>query len=441
MRTRFAATCVLALAATTALAACGSDDDGGNTGGDENVTLTVWDRSILRPEFGQDILAPAFEEAHPGVTVEYIEQPSDIAQADQAFRSASLAEEGPDVVSLYAGGMVSSFADFLEPLDDQLTDDDIDALDGWDTVRQDFDADGALLGVPFGAGTYFEVFCNTDVLTAAGVDASTPPATWPDFLDFLGSIRDGGQVPVMMGNQEGYTGAWVMAALVGGQIGTDGFFEMYAGDRPIDSDEFVDAYTAYQELFTTDGLTNPDAGSLTNGDGETKFFNGEGACFISGDWQDGPLDENIGADKIVTFPIPVLDSSSNVGAKAGGTAAALAVTNYSDNKDLAIEFVKFATSQEMLDAYVEALQIEPSNHRDANVDLIQNPLLRTQTEATVAASEQGPEFLIFPFDSIMPQQVNDLFYRMNAAVAGGQTSPEDAAAQLQAEYENWQLSQ
>ena len=35
----------------------------------------------------------------------------------------------------------------------------------------------------------------------------------------------------------------------------------------------------------------------------------------------------------------------------------------------------------------------------------------------------------------MPQSVIDLFYRLNATVFTGQTTPEDAVAQLQAAYE------
>ena len=253
-------------------------------------------------------------------------------------------------------------------------------------------------------------------------------------------VKDGGQLPVMMGNQEGYAGAWIMGALVGGQIGTAGFFSMLAGDTPINDPVMVTAYQKYAELFSRK-LTNEDAGALTNGDGENKFFAGEGACFISGDWQDQNLIDNLGEGNVVTFPIPVLEGSTRLGARTGGTASAIAVTKYSDAKEEAIKFVKWLTSKETLDSYVETNQIEPSNHVDADTSVIKNPLLRQQADQTAAASAQGEDFLIFPFDSIMPQEVNDLFYRLNAAVFTGQEEPQSAADQLQQAYEDCKESQ
>ena len=73
--------------------------------------------------------------------------------------------------------------------------------------------------------------------------------------------------------------------------------------------------------------------------------------------------------------------------------------------------------------------------------MIKNPLLRQQADQTAAASAQGEDFLIFPFDSIMPQEVNDLFYRLNAAVFTGQEEPQSAADQLQQAYEDYKESQ
>jgi raffinose/stachyose/melibiose transport system substrate-binding protein len=103
--------------------------------------------------------------------------------------------------------------------------------------------------------------------------------------------------------------------------------------------------------------------------------------------------------------------------------------------------VKFLVSKESLDSYVERNQIEPSNHVDADSSVIQNPLLRAQADQTAAAQAQGEDFLIFPFDSIMPQEVNDLFYRMNAAVFTGQEEPQSAVDKLQQAYEDWKEQQ
>jgi raffinose/stachyose/melibiose transport system substrate-binding protein len=43
---------------------------------------------------------------------------------------------------------------------------------------------------------------------------------------------------------------------------------------------------------------------------------------------------------------------------------------------------------------------------------------------------------IYPFDNIMPQVINDLFYRTNASIFTGRVSPEDGANELQGEYQD-----
>jgi ABC-type glycerol-3-phosphate transport system substrate-binding protein len=440
------------------LSACGGDDEGdagsGGTsaasGGSEAwtfeeptepITLTVWDRSILslNDEWSDQLLAD-WEAAHPNVKVKFVKQPADIAQADQAFRAASIAKNGPDVTTLYTGGMVNSFRDFLEPQDSYWSDDEIADLAGWDTVRADFDAEGDLLAAPYGAGLYFEVFCNQKNLKKAGVTIDTPPETWEAFLDLMQQVKDGGETPVVTGNQEGYMGAWVLGALVGGQIGTEGFFAMRGGDTPVDDPAMLTGLQKFAELYSN-GLTNEDAGTLTDADGTNKFMNGEGACFISGDWQDGDLVKNLGEENVITFPIPVLEGSELTGARTGGPASALAVTNYSQNKDAAMAFVKFVLDAKQLDKAVAFNQAEPSNHADADQSVIENPLLRQQAEFTTAATAKGEEYLIFPFDSIMPQEVNDVFYRMNAAVFTGQETPENAVKEIKAAYDEWAESQ
>lgn len=54
------------------------------------------------------------------------------------------------------------------------------------------------------------------------------------------------QTPIWETNLEGYTGAWVIASLVGGQLGPNAFYDMYTGKTRIDSAAMVKAYQGYQ---------------------------------------------------------------------------------------------------------------------------------------------------------------------------------------------------
>ncbi len=93
------------------------------------------------------------------------------------------------------------------------------------------------------------------------------------------------------------------------------------------------------------------------------------------------------------------------------------------------QFIKFMLRPDVLDLYVALNQTEPSNHLKADPKVIQNPLLKTQAEQILKGHT------IYPFDNIMPGEINSMFYRLNAAVFIGQLTPQDAADQLQAAYE------
>ncbi|MFN8528860.1 MAG: extracellular solute-binding protein [Anaerolineae bacterium] len=370
-----------------------------------------------------------FQAENPNIVIDRIHQAPDLGTFDQILRAASIAGNGPDVFNEFAGGNLISFAPFIEPLDSYFTADEMSQIVGWDAVRNDFRPDGELLGVPYGAGSYFAIYYNRAKMIEGGVDMEnfTPPATWEDLIALAQSIKDNGVMPFAIGEQEGYTGAWVMATLVGGLLGPDAFFQMRSRDLPINSPEFVTAYEAYRQLYDL-GLTNTDAGSTPSGDGQLRFTQGESAMWIQGGWANKDINNIFGEDAGL-FQIPTLAASPYPGLLAGGPNIALAVMNYSQHKPEAVQFIKFLLRPEVLDLYVALNQTEPSNSLQADPSVIQNPLLQTQAEQILQGNT------VYPFDNIMPGEINAMFYRLNAAVFIGQLSSQDAADQLQQAYE------
>lgn len=403
---------------------------------DAPVELVFWDSlfgesdDIPKSEWFITQAIDRFQQANPNITINRVQQATDIATYDQVLTAANIAKNGPDVLTHFAGGGINSYAKFLEPLDSYFTEEEMSQLIGWDSVREDFKPDGAIIAIPYGAGSYFEVMINKPLLEQAGIDLETftPPETWDAFLDLAQQIKDAGVTPVVIGEQEGYTGAWVMATLVGGQIGTQGFFDMRSGTLPLNDPSMVTGYENYRQLYER-GLVNDGAGSLKNEEGQELFLRGEGAMYIQGGWFNKDAYAGLG-DDIDNFPIPTLADAPHAGAIAGGPNVSVGITNYSQHKDAAVTFLKFLLQPEILDLYVQVGQVEPSNHKDANPDVIENPLLRNQAEWI-----QNRE-TIYPFDNIMPQVINDLFYRMNATVFTGRTTPQEAADELQSEYQD-----
>lgn len=401
----------------------------------DQVHIVFWDNLFSVDETGpredQFIYRAIdmFQAENPNIVIDRIHQAPDLGTFDQILRAASIAGNGPDVFNEFAGGNLISFAPFIEPLDSYFTADEMSQIVGWDAVRNDFRPDGELLGVPYGAGSYFAIYYNRAKMIEGGVDMEnfTPPATWEDLIALAQSIKDHGVMPFAIGEQEGYTGAWVMATLVGGLLGPDAFFQMRSRDLPINSPEFVMAYEAYRQLYDL-GLTNTDAGSTPSGDGQLRFTQGESAMWIQGGWANKDINNIFGEDAGL-FQIPTLAASPYPGLLAGGPNIALAVMNYSQHKPEAVQFIKFLLRPDVLDLYVALNQTEPSNSLQADPSVIQNPLLQAQAEQILQGNT------VYPFDNIMPGEINAMFYRLNAAVFIGQLSSQDAADQLQQAYE------
>ncbi|MFN8375585.1 MAG: extracellular solute-binding protein [Anaerolineae bacterium] len=401
----------------------------------EPVHVVFWDNLFAVDETGpredQFIYRAIdmFQEEFPNIVIDRVHQAPDLGTFDQLLRAASIAGNGPDVFNQFAGGSLISFAPFIEPLDSYFSEEEMAQLVGWESVRNDFRTDGELLGVPYGAGSYFAIYYNRAKMIEGGVDMDnfTPPATWEELIALAQTIKDNGVLPFAIGEQEGYTGAWVMATLVGGLMGPDAFFQMRSREVPINSPEWVQAYEAYQQLYEF-GLTNSDAGSTPSGDGQLRFTQGESAMWIQGGWANKDINNVFGEDAGL-FQIPTLEGSIYPGALAGGPNIALGVMNYSQHKPEAVEFIKFLLRPEILDLYVSLNQTEPSNHLQADPSVIQNPLLQLQAEQIL----QG--HTVYPFDNIMPGEINSMFYRLNAAVFIGQLSPQDAADQIEQAYE------
>ena len=403
--------------------------------GDDQTEITVWDPQILASSSNGVVdkkksfifnAAAKFEKENPSIKVKVVENSGDITAWTNQFRAASIARNGPDLKVGFTGGGVLSFSKFLEPLDGYFSKADQAKITGWSTTRENFARNGKILALPYGAGSYFYVFYRPSLLKKAGVKMTSPPKTWEGLLALAKKVKAGGVTPFWVANQEGYVGAWVVAALEGGLKGPNVFYDMRAKKLPIDDPSMAKVYDAYAQVYK-DGLTNKDAGSVGNNQALTGLIQGKGAMVINGAWNNGPAVDALKGD-VKTFPIPTLKGSAYPGILAGGPNVAVMLTNYSKHKPEAVKFLKFLARPDVLDMYVQASGVEPSNSLQANTSKITNPLLRQQ------AAQLKQVKTVFPFDNVMPTEVNDLFYRLNAVVFTGRESADGALEQLQGAY-------
>jgi len=428
---RLARSFVITLGALVVLALASCSAGGGK------VTLTVWDTGLLgktledgKPDMAKSFLDQAaadFTKENPNIEVKVVQQGGDITANNAQFQAASIAKTGPDLRVQYPGGGVLSYGSFFVDLNGKLDATTIESMTGWNTVREGYKPDGKLWAMPYGAGLYFTVFENRAMVSAAGLDPDKFPTTWEEMLANGKTIKaKTGKNGFFVADLEGYVGAWVVGGLLGGELGETVSTDMFNGTTAVNDAAMVKVYKAWAD-FGASGLTNPDGGTLTNGESTAGFVQEKGAYYIVGSWENGNMQDKFGPTKVSTFFLPMLAGAKNPTAVAGGPQVAVSITNYSKHQDEALLFLKYLARPEIQDKYVALNQTESSNHIKGNPALLTNSFLRTQAEQLKAMKP-----VVYPFDNVMPQPVIDLFYKMNAAVFLGKVTPQEAADQLEA---------
>jgi ABC-type glycerol-3-phosphate transport system substrate-binding protein len=396
--------------------------------------VVIWDTGLLAKtnangsaQTSKSFLNQAaanYEKTHKNISIKVVEQGGDISATNAQFKAASIAGNGPDIHIQYTGGPTLTYAKYFENLAPVLGSKTLKQFKGLNTAQADYSTNGSQLALPYGSGTYFTIWWNKKLLRQAGMNADQTPKTWQALLAEATTYKAKTNKPAFyVANLEGYVGAWVVAALAAGQLGPQAFTDQYTGKTKITSSAMVNAYNAWQELYKS-GLVNPDAGQVGNSDGASGFLQGKAPFYISGGWEDGILSQGLGSDLGWEF-IPVLKGAKFPDAATGGPQIAISVTKYAQHKSAAEDFVKYLAEPAVQDLYVKLNQTEGSSDTAGNSSVISNPILKAQINALKNAT------VTYPFDNVMPQEVIDLYYRLNASTFLGTTTPKDAVQQLQ----------
>ncbi len=403
------------------------------------VTIVIWDTGLLgkttadgKPDIKNSFLdqaAASFTKLNPGINVKVVQQGGDITSNGNAFQAASIAKTGPDMRVQFPGGPTLSYANHFRDLSKIIPKATYKSMFGWDFVRTDYKSTGKLLAMPYGAGLYFVVFQNNKILTDAGLDPKKTPKTFEEMMANAQIVKEKtSKNGFMIGNQEGYVGAWVIGGLLGGLLGGDYAMKFYNGSLKIaNNPSVIKAYQAFASLYSS-GLSNPDAGQIGMGDMGKGWAQLNSAYYILGSWENGAMEEAYGKSgtQMGWFYLPMLAGSKYPNAVAGGPAVGISITSYSKYPKEAAKFLLYLAQPKVQDLYVKLTQVEASNNVNANPAIIKNSFLSEQ--GTVLKTRKP---VVYGFDSVMPQSVIDLFYKLNGAAFLGTMSPSEVAQALE----------
>lgn len=282
-----------------------------------------------------------FEKEHEGVKVK-VEVLSNEQYKDKIKVLAS-SDKLPDVGMTWAAGYLTPYVDankFAE-LDDILADGLKDTFVPGTTEA--YAIDDKTYGLPLELNIA-PIFYNKAIFDQYGLEK---PETYDDFKHIIEVLNENNVAPIALGNKDRWTGSlWYMymadrmagpdvvnGAVTGNGNGTFEDPQMIAAAQEIQS--LVDM-NAFVKGFN--GLADEEAKSM--------FMNGQAAMYLIGSWdlpnyttnEDVPQEFR---DSIDYFNFPTVNGSGDVNSFVGGPGVGLFVSEQSEVKDEAKEFVKY----------------------------------------------------------------------------------------------------
>ncbi|MFC5924464.1 ABC transporter substrate-binding protein [Micromonospora vulcania] len=331
-----------AVLAAASLTACGgSGDDSAGSG----KTLTYWasnqgasleaDKTILQPELDK------FEK-QSGIKVNVEVVPwSDLLNR---LLAAAASGKGPDVVnigntwsaSLQATGALVEFDDAT-----------LQSVGGKDRIVPAALAAAGAPGKPPAAvplySMAYSLYYNKKAFADAGITA--PPTTWEQLAEDGKKLTKGGKWGLAIEGANPSENAH-HAFTFGQQYGGDWFDS--AGKPTFDTPQNVSAIKRYIDFMAADKITNPSNAEYAQNQSVSDFANGKAAMLL---WQSAGSNlktQNMPADAYGVAPVPFLASPPAGGKKVNSMVAGInmAVFKHTKNRDGALSFVKFMTSDE-----------------------------------------------------------------------------------------------
>ena len=300
MNRKFAAAAGLGVAATLSLAACsGAGTATEPSDSDEPVTLTVsgWALDAI-PEF--QLLADAFEDENPNVTVELKEY--DAAEYNTLMTADLAAGSAPDIIAQKEVKQLTTWQEGGQLLDVS----DVELPDGI-AGAESYQVDGVAYAVPYRKDSWV-VYYNVDLFELAGVDLPDGSWTWDEYAETANELTEG--LAAAGSDARGtYTHRWQSA--VQGFATAQADADILSGDYGYLAD-FYDTALALQEDGDTVDFNTSTANQLTY---QGEFGTQQTAMMPMGTWYVATLVAQQKSGEAETFewgiaPAPQVDDST-----------------------------------------------------------------------------------------------------------------------------------
>jgi len=381
----------------------------------------------------QEEINPAFEDAHPGVTVEITE--GSWSGWDTTFSGFFAAGEGPDIINL-GSEMNTLYGQSLADMDAYLGESAWPDISNFGPALENAKYQGKLRGLPiFTAPRY--VFCRTDLMEASDWTTGTPQ-NFAEWVAFAGqasvidpdtnSLTQQALVPVDAGSMADWQWWLLVFYSLGGELYKEDGSPNFDSPEALATTQFMlDMRQAtYGSAMEAVGALPTGQGSVIDVNDETGEDNGA-VCLAHSGWAAPPFDrpvwENISIDPFFGDPENFPNSKPVVLAFNDW----LAVADYSSNKELAAEWLKLAFSKEGNHKWNETMSLIPARNDAQYGYVTDSPQLKREAEL---AAEYGVGFAGIEESAKLSTIMQDALGKLITE----ELTPDEVVTKIQEEY-------
>ena len=422
----FSAVMSMALAGSLVLAGCSGSDSSSSEGSESSGDKTVVKMMHLWPEGSAnaqytivDDIIKSYEDANPDVDIQTEILANE--QYKEKVKVLASSNELPDVGITWAAGYMQPYVDgnMFAELDDVLEGGLEDQFVSG--TLEAFSKEDKTYGLPLELNIA-PIYYNKEIFEKNNLEV---PTTYDEFLNVVKTLEANGVIPITVGNKDRWTGSmWYMylADRIGGPetlnnaINRTGSFEDPA---------LVKAAEEIKTLVDMNAFTKGYNG-LSNDEAKGYFMTEQAAMYMMGTWElpnytTSPDVEQEFKDKIGYFKFPTYEGGKgNIDSFVGGPGVGLFVSEASEVKDEAKDFVSYLVEEWGKRAVTEAGVIPATKVDTSGSDLSQMYIdilndLGNASNITLYADVQ------------MSAGVADVHLNQIQALFGGQSTPEEFA--------------
>lgn len=313
----------------------GEDKTSGNSGEIQELSVTTWDNDTS-PQF--QAIIDAYEEKNSNVKIKIIDTSADEYNNSLGI-SLSAAQPDPDVIWVKDMGSMLQMADKeqLLPIDDFIARDGLD-LSIYKGAAEQLMYNDKAYALPY-RNDWYVLYYNKDLFDAANVEYPSNDMTWEEYYELAAKMTSGEGSSKVYGS---HNHTW--QALVTNWAVQDGKNTVVEQDYGFMKSWYEECLALQDSGYIQDYSTLKTA----NIHYSSVFKNQQCAMMPMGTWfiatmmqsqQEGETNFNWG---IATIP----HSKDTEAGYTVGALTPIAISAYTDQADLAWDFVKFASSEE-----------------------------------------------------------------------------------------------